>query len=328
MINPPQGSISLRTRIWNITKILIAVVLIGFVISTTDIQQLELTWKSLSQDWLLASVLLFFLMIIVKTLQYRALINPNLSFWNVLNITVLQNAISNFVSNAAGVATYAAMFKEDHGVKLSRSALAFVLIKVGDLFAILVILVSSLLFVWPSVEPLHGLLLILSIGIFAVLAVFICTLVFRQWFVEVLRKFLEWIRLIRIVVVQRLLSTLEAICLLDHAHVIRLLVKVLIYSSLYFFVTVSWAITVVYAFNIDIELPGILFISGMQQIISFIPIQVFGGIGVTEVSSMVLYGFFGIPQSEISAALLGIRIYNTLLNGLSLLYIPFGKNKS
>jgi uncharacterized membrane protein YbhN (UPF0104 family) len=100
------------------------------------------------------------------------------------------------------------------------------------------------------------------------------------------------------------------------------------YSSLYFACSLAWSYTVIQAFRIPIDLPGILFVSAMRQIISFIPIQVFGGLGVTEISALYLFGLFGIPVPELSAALLGMRIYTTLLSGLTLLYIPFGRSRS
>jgi uncharacterized protein (TIRG00374 family) len=281
----------------------------------------------LSRAWLLLSVLCFVMMTMIKALQYRSLINAQLSFWNVLNITVLQNAISNFISNTAGVVSYMSMFRAEHGVKLSRSAVAFIIVKVGDLFAILCMLVASLVFVWPQVAALHGLLVVLSIGIFTSLVVFFATLVFRQWFVGWLEKFLSWTRLLKFGFVQRAMEVLKNLSGQEQSVVLNMLVRGVIFSGLYFSFSMAWFYTVIRAFNIPINFHDMLFISAMLQIISFIPIQVFGGLGVNEISSMYLYGLFGVPQAEISAALLGIRIYTTLLNAATLLYVPFGKPK-
>jgi uncharacterized protein (TIRG00374 family) len=312
-------------KLWNALKVLVALLLIGFVISRTDPASLQRTWQMLSRAWLLLSVLCFVMMTMIKALQYRSLINPQLSFWNVLNIIVLQNAISNFISNTAGVVSYMSMFRAEHGVKLSRSAVAFIIVKVGDLFAILCMLVASLVFVWPQVAALHGLLFVLSIGIFTSLVVFFATLVFRQWFVGWLEKFLSWTRLLKFGFVQRAMEVLKNLGGQEQSIVLNMLVRGVIYSTLYFSLSMAWFYTVIRAFNIPINFHDMLFISAMLQIISFIPIQVFGGLGVNEISSMYLYGLFGVPQAEISAALLGIRIYTTLLNAATLLYVPIGK---
>ena len=328
MIEPAVPARTLKKRIWNATKIILAILLIGYVISLTDVQQLKLTWETILPGWLLLSVAGFFLMTIIKALQYRALINPQLSFWNVLNIIVMQNAISNFISNTAGVVSYFSMFREEHGVKISRSAVVFVIVKVGDLAAILVILVSSLVFVWSRVSPLHGLLLLLSIGIFLALGIFFGVVIFRQWFVGILRKIMTRMRLMRFSPVQSAFTTFESISTQDQGQLLHLVFRSVFYSSIYFACTLIWSYSVVHTFQLPIDLPGILFVSALRQIISFIPIQVFGGLGVTEISAMYLYGLFGIPVPMLSAALLGMRIYTTLLNGLTLLYIPFGRSRS
>jgi len=319
--------IPLKTRIWNIAKILIAIALVGFVISTTDVEQLKLSWQMLSRDWLIASIAVFLLMVIVKALQYRALIDPHLSFWNVLNITVMQNAISNFVSNAAGVATYASMFKVEHDVTLTRSAIAFILVKVGDLVSILFLLVASLFFVWSQVSILHEVLLILIAVILLALLTVLATILFRQWFVNALDKFLIRLNLVKFGLVRKAFSILASLSRAEKAVVNKLMVLALVYSGLYFMITITWSYTLINAFHIPIAFPGMVFVSAVRQIISFIPIQVFGGLGVTEISSLYLYGLFNIPVPELSAALIGIRIYHTIVNALTLLYIPFGKKK-
>lgn len=328
MTEPVVPGRSINKKIWNAIKIIIAILLIGYVISFTNVGELKQTWEMLLPGWLLVSVGCFFLLIIIKALQYRALINSQLSFWNVLNIIVMQNAISNFISNTAGVVSYFSMFRQEHGVKISRSAVAFVVVKMSDLAAILVILVSSLLFVWSRVSPLHGLLLLLTIVIFSTLGIFLGAVILRQWFVGILRKILTRIRLLRFSLVQSGLTALEGIVEQDPRQIQRMLLRSGFYSCMYFACAMTWSYAVVHAFQIPIDLPGILFVFAMSQIISFIPIQVFGGLGVTEVTAMYLYGLFGVPAAMLSAALLGIRVYNTLLSGLTLLYIPFGRSRS
>jgi hypothetical protein len=314
-------------RIWNAIKIIIALILIGIVISRTEPREMMTLWETLSRSWLLASVGFFILMTMIKALQYRALIDRQLSYWNVLNIIVMQNAISNFLSNTAGLVSYMSMFRAEHGVRISRSALAFIFVKVGDLFAILVMLGSSLVVVWSQVGVLHGLLVFLCVCISIGLGVFITTVFFHHWFLNIIKKILSGTGLNRYSIIQRGFAFLESISGQEHSLVFAMLWKSILFSSIYFTCTLAWFYTVIRTFHIPIDFSAMVFISAMLQIISFIPIQVFGGLGVSEISSMFLYGLFGIAQPEISAALLGIRIYNSLLNGLSLLYIPFGKSR-
>ena len=60
----------------------------------------------------------------------------------------------------------------------------------------------------------------------------------------------------------------------------------------------------------------------MEKILSIVPIQVFGGLGVSEAASLVLFGLFGFVESELAAVLIGMRILFTLTNLAALLYLP------
>jgi uncharacterized membrane protein YbhN (UPF0104 family) len=60
----------------------------------------------------------------------------------------------------------------------------------------------------------------------------------------------------------------------------------------------------------------------MLQLISYLPIQVFGGLGLTETSMLYFYGFFHSPQVELAAILIGMRLLFYLENLLVLIYLP------
>jgi uncharacterized membrane protein YbhN (UPF0104 family) len=91
---------------------------------------------------------------------------------------------------------------------------------------------------------------------------------------------------------------------------------------LYMSLTMVWVYASLLAFSLKIDLMPAIFANSILQLMSYLPIQVFGGLGVTEISSMYLYSLFGLRQSEIIAPLLGVRLEFYLLNGLVLLYLP------
>ena len=93
-------------------------------------------------------------------------------------------------------------------------------------------------------------------------------------------------------------------------------------SFLYYVANLGLLYTNIRLFVIPITVWSIIFISALIQLLSIIPISVFGGLGVAEISIMYLFGFFGIPQEESAALVLGLRILSYLFNGLSLVYIP------
>jgi uncharacterized membrane protein YbhN (UPF0104 family) len=57
------------------------------------------------------------------------------------------------------------------------------------------------------------------------------------------------------------------------------------------------------------------------QLISIIPIQVFGGLGVSEVTTMYLYGLFGVTAEVIAPILVGARVLFYLTNLSYVLWI-------
>ena len=53
-----------------------------------------------------------------------------------------------------------------------------------------------------------------------------------------------------------------------------------------------------------------------------VPVQVFGGLGVTDITTMYLLGLFGINQPQLAATIIGLRIIFYAANLLLLLYLP------
>lgn len=327
-MSDPRPSPNLRQRLWTTVKVAAALALLAFVISRTSLQQVRLAWGSISTGWLLLSLACFLLMTLVKALQYRALINPGLPYRQVLATVAMQNAISNYFSNTAGVAAYLALFKADHDVSMKRSAAAFLLVKVGDLAAILLLLSISVGLTWQQTIPLHAFLLLACLMLLGLLVAILAAVLLRQAFVTLVARIFSWLHLARLKLVQSGLNLLDGLSQVPPAQVNSLLGKSFGYSALYFGCTLLWAITLTRTFRIPVGVAAITFIMAVYQVISFIPVQVFGGLGVSEVTNLYLYGLFGVPQAGVAAALLGMRLYNLLVNALPLAFIPFGRGKA
>jgi uncharacterized membrane protein YbhN (UPF0104 family) len=68
---------------------------------------------------------------------------------------------------------------------------------------------------------------------------------------------------------------------------------------------------------------GVLFVLTFSLLISLVPIQVFGGLGVYEVTAIYLYSLMGVRSELVVPMVVSSRIYLYLLNLLLLLYLPF-----
>jgi uncharacterized membrane protein YbhN (UPF0104 family) len=308
--------------LWNLLKIILAAVLTYIVLSNTDVKQLLDVLGNASMPWLLVSLLLFTLLTLLKSIQYYVLIGAGLRYGDVLNVVILQNAISNFVTSGAGIVSMVASLRMDHGVKISRSLVMFTLTKVGDLLAIgLGLLISSML-VWRGIEALHGLVTVLLGGIGALICLVLLAVGLRGRFTSRVAQLLERAGLARLSPVKSGLSALQALAGMGQGRVLGRLAIVLVYSVLYLLLNVAWAYANFSVFRLQLDLVSVVFVNMLMQLISLIPIQVFGGLGVSEAGMLYFFGVLGISSVVLTSPLIGMRLLVYLESAVVLLYLP------
>ncbi|HVN16441.1 MAG TPA: lysylphosphatidylglycerol synthase transmembrane domain-containing protein [Anaerolineales bacterium] len=308
--------------LWNILKIILAVLLVWFVLSKTDLTQLFALRERISFSWLVVGILLYFLLTLLKASQYYFLIGRRVDYPQVLNIVVVQNAISNFIATGAGIASYLTLFRVEQGVKFSRAAIAFLLTKVGDLISIWLFMFVASLLVWPQVNVLHSLIILLLAVIGAAILLFFVAVFLRQKFVALLSWFVERLKLSRLGLVNKLMDLLIGLAEQEHGFVFRMVGIGVLFSLIYMAVTMAWIYASLQTFSFAIGMLPVIFVNIFLQLISYLPIQVFGGLGVNETSSLYLYGIFNFPQTELAAVLIATRLLFYLTNLAVLLYLP------
>ena len=308
--------------LWNILKIILAVLLVWFVLSKTDLTQLFALRERISFSWLVVGILLYFLLTLLKASQYYFLIGRRVDYPQVLNIVVVQNAISNFIATGAGIASYLTLFRVEQGVKFSRAAIAFLLTKVGDLISIWLFMFVASLLVWPQVNVLHSLIILLLAVIGAAILLFFVAVFLRQKFVALLSWFVERLKLSRLSLVNKLMDLLIGLAEQEHGFVFRMVGIGVLFSLIYMAVTMAWIYASLQTFSFAIGMLPVIFVNIFLQLISYLPIQVFGGLGVNETSSLYLYGIFNFPQTELAAVLIATRLLFYLTNLAVLLYLP------
>lgn len=311
-----------KSQIWNIAKIILALILVWLVLSKTDLTQLATLHERISAPWLVATLFLYFSLTLLKALQYYFLIGRRVDYPQVLNIVVVQNAISNFIATSAGIASYLALFRVEQGVKVSRAALAFILAKVGDLISIWLFMLVSSLLIWPLVASFHSLILLSLFFIGAAILGFFAAVFLRQKFVSILAWLVEKLKLSRLGFVNKLMDLLASLAEQEHGFVFRMVGTGIAFSLIYMTVTMLWLYASLQTFSFDIQILQVIFVNIFMQLISYLPIQVFGGLGVNETTSLYLYSIFNFPQTELAAILIGTRLLFYLTNLAVLLYLP------
>jgi len=302
-------------------KILLALVLMGVVLSRASLAEIIALRSRISWVWLIAGLILFIAMTLIKSLQYWILLGRQTSYRNTLRIVIIQNALTNFVANTAGIASYLAMFHMEENVKVRKSGAVFILTKAGDLLCMGLFLLVSASFVWTRVLPLHQLIIIVLAALAIGLTVFWIAMFLRQTFVGFLRRLAEMIRADRLSLVQKTLAALDSLASQDTKTVTQTLATGTLLSLVYMSATMAYGYTRVQTFEIPLAFWGIIFITSIMQFVSIVPVQVFGGLGVTEVSLVFLYGLFGFVD-EIPAILLALRVLFYIFNLILLAYIP------
>lgn len=311
-----------RQLIWNIFKTILALALIGYVISKTDLSQLAGLRQRISWLWLLIDLILFLLLTVIKAAQYHALISQEAPYRRVLNIVILQNAITNFVAASAGIASYLTLMKAEEGIKLRKGVASFLVAKFSDLLAVGLFLGVTTALLGGQAPLLREAAIVLLTCIVLAVAVFLMTVLLRHQFIGVARSLLERTRLLRLPALQKGLEAVQFLADQEGGAILRTLRLGIAFSMLYMAVTLAWAYCNLRVFSFVLPLNTVGFVNALMQLISWVPIQIFGGLGVMETTQVYLFSQFGVPQGAMAAVSLGQRLLFYILSLLVLAYLP------
>jgi uncharacterized membrane protein YbhN (UPF0104 family) len=303
-------------------KIVLALGLVIYVFSRSEPSKLISALQNASVFWLLVSGALYLLLTFLKALQYYVLMREKLTYPQVLNVIIWQNAVSNFFLAGAGIAAYITVARLEHEVKISRSVTTFLLTKIGDLIAIWLALLISSNLVWQEIGPLQTPVILLLGGIGCAILFFFLTLLFRQRFVSLVGRILTWAKLSKVRFVQAGMNYLQGLANMEQNKVLTTFGMLLLYSFIYLAVTICLGYANLAIFHIQPEISAVMFVSVLIQLVSYFPVSVFGGLGITETSALYFWSFFEIPQDLLAPALIGIRVTFYLFNLIPLIYLP------
>ena len=318
-------------KIWKVIKFLLAFGLLFLILSTINWRHVKQIRLQIDWEWLIIHVVAYFMMTLIKALQYRVLIDENIKYKDVLHVVIWQNTISNFIATGAGIASYMAMLKTEKNVQLTQSAAVFVLTKFGDLISLFFFMSISAVVVWGQIVPLSLLTIFVLCGVLLMLATLIGAIILRKRFLIFLKSLLRWLRIDHLSVVSRGMEGVTTLIEIQKEVLVSKLRRSTKIAFLYMFVTMICAFSSLKMFGVQIGLWAAVYVATIMQLISFLPIQVLGGLGVIEATSVYFYSFFGLLESETVPVLLAIRLVFYLINLIISLYLPvssFWRHKS
>jgi len=308
------------SMLWTFLKIALALLLVGVVLSRTNLSELMALRQEIVLSWVWISFLLFLLLVFLKTLQYYVFLSSKISYWQLLQAVILQNVLTNFVATGLGIISLPATLKVEHKVRIRDSSLAFLATKVGDFFAIWCFLVVSSWLVWKKIAVLHGIVLGLIAFLGLVLMSLAIAVIARSTFLRILLRFQQSSFIRDAGWIKRVLEELEGF--LRGVSEKKVWGKVLLLSQVYLGVTMLWMYASLRALGLEMEITGIVFVNMFTQLLSNLPIHVFGGLGVSEVTGLYLYGIFYPHPQRLAASLIGFRLLFYLMNLLLLFEMP------
>jgi uncharacterized protein (TIRG00374 family) len=313
---------SRRRTIWTIAKITLALILMAFVLSRTSIDDLLSVARRASVGWLMLAAVAFCGSAWFVTLRYWFLIRRQIALSQLFGVVVLQNAISNFAATGLGAASYVAVLRGEHQVTVRRGIASLVLARVGDLIALFPALAVSSYFVWAQIDPLQPVVIAILVSMIVGLIILLLIVSFRQPFAVLVHSLQARFGDTSSNLVLRILGLASELTDTDLHSLYRKLGSLVAYSCLVMASSCFWVYCVVRAFAFPIGTWPIVFVISLTQLMAIVPIQVLGGLGVYEFTSIYLYGLFGINPSEAAALVLGIRIILSVFSLALLLYLP------
>jgi len=207
-------------------------------------------------------------------------------------------------------------------VKVTRSATVFLVTKVMDLLFIGIFCGIASLFIWSQIAPLQSLIIVLLVGILLLTGLFLLAISLRHAFVAWMERALVRFRLQRSSFIQKTAEAVRLFITQKPHKVRRMVIRSFLSSFLFFTLTVALRALCYQLFSIPLGWWQIIFITCLLQVISFIPINIFGGLGVNEVSFLYLFGLVGLSSELIPTFIIGLRILYYLAVLISLLYLP------
>ena len=96
----------------------------------------------------------------------------------------------------------------------------------------------------------------------------------------------------------------------------------LLYSFLYLAVTITCSYINFLIFHLELDISAVLFVTVLIQLVSYFPVSVFGGLGISETSALYFWSFFQMPEQVMAPVLIGVRVVFYLFNLIPLIYLP------
>lgn len=301
-------------RVWPVFKFAIAFALLALIIAEISHESMRLLWTRVSMPWFVVSIIAFYVAVWCMARRYWVILGATLNFQDVFQVVLYQALIGNLLTTTAGAAWYIGTLRHEQNVQVARSLLSLALARFGDLVVFLPSLIVVTIILWSQIATLHSLVLLMIFLAIASLTIVTSMIVFRRLFAVVIHKILNRLALAEKPIIKKAIVTLESLS----NEIDRQSPKAIGHFILLSLLTVGSMLCFAYSslqiFDVKIGMSPVILVVAVTQIISLLPIQVLGGLGVYDYTYLYLYGAFGIERPELIGVIVGLRISYYLAN--------------
>ena len=266
---------------------IVSLILVWFLLSLIDINDIKYSFSLVSLKTILFSFVLYGFANFLRMMRFKSLFNhiPKLKLFNIVN---LHNFFNNLLPLRLGELSLFYLLKKSGKVETTSSVPYFFLLRLFDLFSIVLIFLIALLFF--SGVPASFIWIFYLILFLLIIFIFIF-FSFRSKGT----KYINWIRRFeKYKIVKKLIlfleSSLFAVRELNRLHYVKLLfISFILWTSLY---SVNYLI--VRSINNEVALPLIIIVSSLTIFTNLLPFYGVGGFGTMESIwslGFVIFGF-------------------------------------
>ncbi|MBA3946364.1 MAG: flippase-like domain-containing protein [Herpetosiphonaceae bacterium] len=316
-----------RIGLWQIIKFGVALLLVGFVLSRTSWSEQVAVWQHISLPWLLLSMVAYYGSLVVMARRSWALLDQAVPFGELLEVTIIKTVVTNTIADSAGLVSYLAVLRRQHRVAISSGIASIIMARLADIVILGSVIVAAGALDWHQMGILHGVTLLLGSGALFLGLLLLATVLFRRWVVINLHRLSCYTHLDRFALTQRMVVTLTTLSDIDTTSLRRKIIQVLGYAVLTQGLTFAFAYCNMQLFHVAIEPVSLVLVVALSQLLSLIPIQVLGGLGVYDFTMLYLFGLFGLTQATMIPVLIGLRIIFYVYILILLLYHPWHRHR-
>jgi uncharacterized membrane protein YbhN (UPF0104 family) len=318
-----------KDQLWRILQIATAIGLASIVISEVEVDSISSLWKRISISWLLLSIFAFYASVWSMARRYWVLIGRRVEFHDLFHVVLYQNIMSNLVTTAAGAAWYVAILHTKHSIRVTNCFFSLICARFGDLLTLVASLSLATLVVWQYIPTLHLVVTIVIVFLAAVVLSVGLIIKCRRRLVKIVGQILNRFQLHSQggVYRQRVIMSFAEFARGEVGESRgRSIVAFTGYSVLTLSTMLLFAYSSLRVFGVPIDIWPVVFVVSLTQIMSLVPIQIFGGLGLYDFAYLYLYGLFGFEGSEFAAVIVGLRVcfYLTNVMLLGVIILPKG----